>query len=89
MKVYCIQTVICVDGETEVQVCDKVFADKKEAESYSSSIIDSIVNELISFFSRDDMKINDIFENCRSIVFPNGNRYDVKITEHLLIENKN
>lgn len=89
MKVYCLQTTICVNGETEFQICNKVFADKKHAESYSRSIIDSIVNELVPFFSRDDMKINDIFENCRTIVFPNGNFYDVKITEHVLVENKN
>lgn len=89
MKVYCLQTTICVDDETEFQVCDKVFVDKKEAESYSRSIIDGIANELIPYFSKDDMKINNISENYRNIVFPNGNHYDVEITEHVLVENKN
>lgn len=89
MKVYCLETAICIDGETEFQVCDKVFASKKEAESYSNNIIVSIANELATYFSKDGMKINDISENYRNIVFPNGNHYDIKITEHVLVENKN
>lgn len=87
MKVYCITTIANMSdtSENEPQIFRKVFIDRKEAEIQAQMVIDDIVKELSDAIPRDELEVNDIVGNRGGITLPNGDTYEVGITEHMLV----
>lgn len=85
MKVYCITTTTHIVDEDEVQVFRAVYTDKKRAEEQAQMILDDLAKELLNFFNKSEIVVNDVVSNHGSITNINGDYYEVAITEHLLV----